>query len=201
MKELPASLGHAELERLARSLQERPGTRVSPEGPERLAAVALVLRPGADEELDILMIKRAECEGDPWSGHVAFPGGRQEPGDADLERTVVRETWEETGIDIASHGAILGTLDEISPRTPILPPVIVRPYVAIVTSHVDIVESPEVALAFWVPLADLRQPGRWVEATVCVRGEDRVVPSFQHGEHVVWGMTERVLRELTDRLR
>jgi len=103
------------------------------------------------------MIKRAEAEGDPWSGHVACPGGRMEPGDHDLEQTAIRETWEETGVDLARDGQVLGALDDISPRTPTLPPIIVRPFVAVVKPDLEIVQSSEVAEAFWVPLAALRQ--------------------------------------------
>jgi hypothetical protein len=70
--------------------------------------------------------------GDPWSGHVAFPGGRAEPGDASPWHTAARETWEETGLDLLAAGRLLGTLDELYPRTPVLPPVVVRPHVAVV---------------------------------------------------------------------
>jgi hypothetical protein len=71
----------------------------------------------------------------------------------------------------------------------------VSPYVAVVRPTVELAQSPEVAAAFWVPLAQLRQPAQWVEATVIVRGEERVVPCFRHGEYIVWGLTERVLRQ------
>jgi len=140
------------------------------------------------------MIKRAEFEGDPWSGHVAFPGGRQEPDDQSLERTAIRETWEETAIDIARDGAILGALDEVSPRTPTVRRVVVRPYVAAVVHDVAIVESPEVAAAFWVPLSALRETAAWMTAEVQSHGQLLTVPAFAHGEYVVWGLTERVLR-------
>ena len=76
------------------------------------------------------MIKRAEPKRDPWSGHIACPGGRMDPTDRDLEHTAIRETWEETGIDLERDGRILGTLDDMSPRTSSLPPIIIRPFVA-----------------------------------------------------------------------
>jgi len=63
----------------------------------RDAAVAVVFRIAAGDSLELLMIERASYEGDPWSGHIACPGGRMEPGDRDLEVTAVRETREETG--------------------------------------------------------------------------------------------------------
>jgi len=57
---------------------------------DRRAAVALILRDGA-AGIELLFIRRAEHPMDPWSGQMAFPGGRAEPGDRDLEATAVRE--------------------------------------------------------------------------------------------------------------
>ena len=65
------------------------------------AAVALILLPTSDGDLEALFIKRAEVEGDPWSGQMAFPGGRRDPVDDDLLATAARATLEETGIDLA----------------------------------------------------------------------------------------------------
>ncbi|HWC46913.1 MAG TPA: CoA pyrophosphatase [Casimicrobiaceae bacterium] len=188
-----------DVRRLRAALATRPGIAIdSSDGLRRLAAIALVLRPGTGEPADpeLLMIKRAEAEGDPWSGHVACPGGRMEPGDHDLEQTAIRETWEETGVDLARDGRVLGALDDISPRTPTLPPIIVRPYVAVVKPELEIVQSSEVAEAFWVPLAALRERAAWGTAMVPIRGAgERQVSAFRHGAYTVWGLTERVLRQ------
>jgi len=197
---LESLLGHPELTRLARSLASAPGRALDAAPPTRRAAIALVLRLGALREPELLMIKRAEMERDPWSGHVACPGGREEPGDRDLEQTAIRETMEETGIDLARAGRILGTLDDISPRTPVLPPILIRPYVAAVPSGVEIIRSEEVAAAFWVPLAALREVTAWRKDRVHVAGVPREVETFTHGEYLVWGLTERVLRQLLERL-
>jgi 8-oxo-dGTP pyrophosphatase MutT (NUDIX family) len=189
-------LEHPEIARLASVLAATPGAEIAvPDGPDVMqAAVALVLRAGGDGELEMLLIKRAEFDGDPWSGHVALPGGRREPADTSLERTAVRETWEETSIDIARDGRILGTLDDLSPRIPTLQPLIVRPFVVAVVPDVTIVESPEVAAAFWVPLAALRTETAWISAEVSAQGRRLTVPAFSHGDYVVWGLTERILR-------
>jgi 8-oxo-dGTP pyrophosphatase MutT (NUDIX family) len=193
---LEALLAHPDVARLARALDENPGRRIEPNDDVRLAAIALVLRPGEAGQPELLMIKRAEAEGDPWSGHVACPGGRKEPGDPDLAHTAIRETWEETGVDLERDGRLLGTLDDISPRTPVLPPILVRPFVAVVRPEVEIVQSAEVAEAFWVPLSALRVRASWGMGLVKIRGMDREVSMFRHGEYVVWGLTERVLRQL-----
>ena len=195
-------LQHREIARLGETLAAREAETVEcgPEEHPLRAAVALVLRPGDAGELELLMIKRADFEGDPWSGHVALPGGRQEPDDISLERTAIRETWEETAIDIERDGAIVGVLDEVSPRTPTVRRVIVRPYVAAVIPDVAIVESPEVAAAFWVPLSALRETAAWITAEVVAHGQSLTVPAFTHGEYVVWGLTERILRRFLDLL-
>ena len=195
-------LAHPDVARLRRALTARPGQRLAPDDAAvRLAAIALVLRPGAERTPELLMIKRADAEGDPWSGHVACPGGRMEPGDHDLEQTAVRETWEETGVDLAREGRVLGALDDISPRTPVLPPIIVRPFVAVAKPEVEIVQSSEVADAFWVPLEALRERASWGTGLVTVRGHgEREVSVFRHGDYTVWGLTERVLRQFLEYL-
>lgn len=166
------------------------------EGLARYAAIALVLRPSDVGDPELLMIKRAEHEGDPWSGHIACPGGRMEPTDRDLEQTAVRETWEETGIDLARDGRVLGTLDDISPRTPSLPPLVIRPFVAVVKPEITIVQSPEVAEAFWVPLSAIRETARWGRAFVPIHNVgEREEPVFRHGDYVVWGLTHRALTQ------
>lgn len=198
---------HPDLERLAATLAARPGLRAlvrEEDVTPRRAAVALVLRaaPGGGEcgALELLLIKRAEWESDPWSGHVALPGGRQEPGDASLEETAIRETREELALDLAREGVLLGTLDEIYPRTPVLPPILIRPYVFATAGHAPLSPSHEVAAAFWMPVARLRDPESTCDATVVVRGEERRVASFRHGEHVIWGLTERILRQFVSLL-
>ena len=186
---------HPHIVRLRRSLAEHPPAVVRPEPHMRLAAILLALRARADGDTELLMIKRAEAEGDPWSGHIACPGGRMEDGDHDLAVTAVRETWEETGVDVARDGRLLGHLDDISPRTAVLPPIVIRPYVALVRTGVEIVPSREVAAAFWVPVSALREQTAWGIAQVPVGGAMREVSVFQHGEYTVWGLTERALRQ------
>jgi 8-oxo-dGTP pyrophosphatase MutT (NUDIX family) len=199
---LQSILEHADLARLATALRDRPGREIPSEGGERYAAVAAVFRAGADDHPELLMIKRADHEGDPWSGHVALPGGRMEPRDRDLESTAVRETWEETGIDIVRDGYVLGRLDDLAPRTPVLPPLVIRPFVAVVPANVTIVANPEVADAFWVPLAALRERASWGLGMVDIRNVgSREVDVFRHQQHTVWGLTERVLKDLMSRIR
>jgi 8-oxo-dGTP pyrophosphatase MutT (NUDIX family) len=193
---LDALLARPDVARLARRLAEQPGRTLEAEGPTRYAAIALVMRPSIVGEPELLMIKRAEWDHDPWSGHVACPGGRMEPTDRDLEHTAVRETWEETGIDLAADGLVLGTLDDISPRTPTLPPLVIRPFVAVVKPEITIVESPEVAAAFWVPMESIRATESWGRALVAIRGVgEREVEVFRHGEYTVWGLTHRALTQ------
>lgn len=191
---------------LAADLRTRPGRPEDDEGNPARAAVTIVLRavpgPGspATSHLELLLIQRAEREGDPWSGQVALPGGRRHAEDATLQDTAIRETLEETGIDLGAHGLLLGTLDELRPRTPVLPPIIVTPFVAVVPPDLPILISDELADAFWVPWTTFADPARIDESTVNVRGADWTVNSYRIGERVVWGMTERMLRQLAERI-
>lgn len=166
------------------------------EAPEaKPAAVALILL--EREGLEALFIKRAERAGDPWSRQVALPGGRYEPDDRDLLVTAMRETLEETGIDLRSAER-LGVLDDLYPRTPTLPPVLVRPFVFAISSLPRLEPSEEVEHAFWVSLGRLVEPGIRREVALQVRGVERVFPAYDLGEEVIWGMTERILTPFLD---
>lgn len=183
----------AELGRLASALAAAPGASADADPAVRRAAVALVLRPTGDD-LSLLLIQRAEHPTDPWSGQVALPGGRFEPADPSLAHTAVREVREETGLDLGTHGRLLGTLDELYPRNPVLPPIVVRPHVFAYAGPPDVLPSEELAEAFWVRLSVLRDPATARESRVLVRGAWWRVPSYVVDGRVVWGMTERMLR-------
>ena len=170
-------------------LSHHPRTDEAPEA--RPAAVALILRDGP-AGLEMLFIKRADRAGDPWSGQVALPGGRRDPGDADLLATAIRETREETGVDLGAAER-LGALDDLYPRTPLLPPVVVRPFVFSIGERPPLTLSHEVTAAFWVAFDELHAPGARREVAITIGGAARTFPAYRVGEYVIWGMTERIL--------
>lgn len=156
------------------------------------AAVAIVLAPAPDA---ILLIRRAERTGDPWSGHIALPGGRRETEDADLLTTAIRETQEEVGIRLGPDD-LIGSLDDVVPRTPVLPPIAVRPYVLGLSARPTLTLNAEVASAQWVAIdhflrADTHHPVR-----LEIGGQSRQVQAYQLEDGIVWGMTERILTNL-----
>ena len=168
------------------------------------AAVALLLRPAdgaADGEAtgdwaEILFIKRAERAGDPWSGHLAFPGGRAEKRDATLLDIAMREAAEEVGIDARHGGRLLGRLPMVLPLSTRIPAITVTPFVALAPQGaIPRVQPAEVEEAFWMPLAALRRTGR----SAVVRWEDkdgmRELPAFPSPKGPIWGITERILSQ------
>jgi 8-oxo-dGTP pyrophosphatase MutT (NUDIX family) len=179
-----------------RSALESHRPVIAEETEVRRAAVALIFRLGSDDALELLFIKRAEYPADPWSGQMAFPGGREEAGDESLAETAIRETREETGIDLARDGLMIGTLDDLRPFTMRLPAIVVRPYVWLLDRNEPLVLSAEVALTFWYPFAAMAQPESWHEETVSARGVQINARVFRHEENVIWGMTERILTQL-----
>jgi 8-oxo-dGTP pyrophosphatase MutT (NUDIX family) len=193
VNDLTRALRHPDLARLRARLEARPALDVEQYEGSRLAAVAAVMR--VLDEPELLFIKRAEVERDPWSGHIAFPGGRHEPGDTTLVDTAIRETHEELSLEL-NRTSLLGRLDDLAPRNKALPPIIVRPFVAIVRPDVDLVPSYEVAATFWVPLTILRNPATQDEHVMTVNGVRARFPAYRVDEHLVWGMTERIVRQL-----
>ena len=113
--------------------------------------------------------------------------------DPSLEHTALRETREEVGLDLDKGGRVLGQLDDLRPRTPVLPPIIVRPFVCAIDRHADLVLSDEVAEARWVRMSKLYAPGTKGETTVEVRGVHMQATAYTLDDFTIWGMTERFL--------
>jgi 8-oxo-dGTP pyrophosphatase MutT (NUDIX family) len=198
---MPAAtlLTDAGMDAIARALAV-PAVQEMDEDGLRWAAVALVLRGNTPADADLLFIRRAERVGDPWSGHIAFPGGRRDAGDVSLDATARRETHEELALDLTLANA-LGVLDDLRPRSPHLPSISVRPFVYAVRDTPALVPNEEVQSAFWVPLITLASPDAIGEFTI-ERDASRVhFPAYRLGDDVVWGMTERIVTQLLARLR
>ena len=190
-------LANPTVQKIRTALAGHPAVAAPGEEGVRRAAVALIFRLAEDDDaVELLLIKRAEYPGDPWSGQIAFPGGREESGDSSLSATAVRETREETGIDLDRDGMILGTLDDLRPQRVSLPAIVVRPFVAILDAREALALSSEVALAFWVPFGELARTDSWQSDTVFARGVQINARVFRHHDHVVWGMTERIMTQL-----
>jgi 8-oxo-dGTP pyrophosphatase MutT (NUDIX family) len=181
------------IDALHRVLREH-SPRIAPRRPElREAGVALVLR--TSEELELLLIERVERAGDPWSGHMALPGGMREAADPDLRVTACRETREEVGIVLAPEEALLGRLDELAPSSPRLPPLVIAPWVAAVPAGTGLVPDPrEVATALWVPLSELRDPAARVETLLELDGTQLRFPAIGYRGYEIWGLTYRILQ-------
>ncbi|HXE57908.1 MAG TPA: CoA pyrophosphatase [Gemmatimonadales bacterium] len=156
----------------------------------------MVLAPQPDA---VLLIRRAEREGDPWSGHMAFPGGRHSPVDRDLLATAIRETAEEVGLRLDER-QLLGVLDDVAPRSPGRGPLVVRPFLFALDHRPELRLNHEVALALWAPIDELRAERTYRPATFHHRGAPRVYPAYHLADHVVWGMTERILTPLLNDL-
>jgi len=178
-------------ERLHRRLARVP-KQADPTG-RMPAAVALVLARTAASDLDVLFIKRAAHPDDPWSGQMALPGGRWDEDDADLLTTAIRETVEETGIALRPQD-LIGQLDDLAPVTPVLPPVLVRPFVFLLDTAPKVRPSHEVSSHVWFPLDGL--PATERTTVVHVRDRSMTVPAFVLDHEPVWGMTYRIVHSI-----
>jgi 8-oxo-dGTP pyrophosphatase MutT (NUDIX family) len=161
------------------------------------AAVAVIVAPDPDA---VLLIRRAERTGDPWSGHMALPGGRRDSLDEDLVATAIREAREEIGLEL-ERAHLAGCLEDVVPRTPVLPPIAVRPLVFVLPARLPLVHNAEVASAQWVPVDHLLQPENYHPVWLEVVGQSRQVPAYELADAIVWGMTERILTSLLHHLR
>jgi 8-oxo-dGTP pyrophosphatase MutT (NUDIX family) len=177
---------------IRRALSGHANLPATPAPNQRTAAVSLLLVP-AIEGVEVLMIRRASRDGDPWSQHMALPGGFRNASDADLLATAVRETREEVAVDLSKDSELLGVLPEVNPAVGNLG---VRPFVFAREARPPVELSPEVDAVVWANLGAIARNEAPAEFELW-RGETRHrFPGFRVGENVVWGMTYRVLMDL-----
>ncbi len=182
-----------------RALALRPSTRVLDPVASR-AAVALILRE-TEGRLELLFIRRALHDGDPWSGQMGFPGGRAEPGEEDLRLTATRETCEE--IDLKLEPAqLLGELDEVRAMARMRPmDLSIKPFVFhLPEGGASLHPSSEVTSLHWIPLDEIRGP-RW-RGTFDYdhQGATLSFPCLRYDGLVIWGLTYRMFMSIGDRL-
>lgn len=159
-------------------------------GNEPVAAVALILVNKA-----LFMIRRAEKEGDPWSGHMAFPGGRHEVRDESLKATAERETSEEVGIELCNA-------NYLGPLTPLNHPrLTVYAYVYQFEEIPDISSNEEVAECYWFSFDDLLSAENRKPHTFEYKSKSMTFPSIQTQNVTIWGISFQFLSDLLNRLK
>ncbi len=165
---------------------------------QRTAAVAAILRDRA-HEVEVLLIRRAEHPRDPWSGHMAFPGGRVDPADANPLAAAVRETREEVGLDLERDARLLGRLsDAVTFRRAADVPAAIVPFVFELHGDPPLAINHEVQEAVWVPWSFLADEGNRSWFIWRRNGIPIPMPCYRYDGRVIWGLTLGMLSELVN---
>ena len=169
-----------------REILRRLSEKLGSPNEEAYAGVAIMLKPG-DEDIELFLVKRAEASGDPWSGDMAFPGGKKTAMDVDICDAVRREVMEETGITLDDM-RFLGAMEV--ERSSVRPGKEVLPLVFEVDEKPPVILNYELTKAFWASLNDMKK----TQTRTYVKGWDSEV--FRVEGEVVWGMTYRMLQRI-----
>jgi len=151
------------------------------------AAVVVLLR-ATNQDFQVLFVKRAEKSGDPWSGQTALPGGKRDPEDRNLKETVVRETFEETSINLLEGCRFLGAMEPV--RSTQKPEMKILPFVVLLEKGQAIKLNEELTEYFWTPLKELAKHKGTVKFSF---GE---CPAYSIENHIIWGLTYKILQNL-----
>jgi 8-oxo-dGTP pyrophosphatase MutT (NUDIX family) len=191
--------------------------------PSEQAAVALILREVPSKststresssknientQIEVLMMQRAVRAGDPWSGHMAFPGGKLEDSDNSLKSCAIREVYEEIGLHLKPHQCI-GRLSDRMTRThsnrglmKVVPWVFTVPEVLQQSSStLQFSLNHEAQSLHWIPLSLFNKENRkqlyWRVGRVAGKNINLRLPKYQFEDKIIWGLSLRMLDEFT----
>ena len=165
------------------------------------AAVAIMVREG-QEATELLMIRRATREGDPWSGHMGFPGGRRDPEDRSNFSCALRETEEELGVDLSRWGAPLGELSDVNTGwRKDRPEMLVTPFIFSVSELPELTPNDEVDDVVWVPLHFLMDEGNREPLEWEWKGQKMETDSYLYNCCRIWGLSLMMIDEMMGLLR
>ena len=162
------------------------------EGQDADAAVALLLKT-VDQDLKIFFVKRVENPDDPWSGQMALPGGKRDAKDRNLKHTVVRETSEETSINLLDRCRFLGVMEPL--RSKQRPEMKIFPFVVLLEHEPSVKLNEELEWFVWISLEELIQHKGTANLGF---GE---FPAYIIGNSVIWGLTYRILEKFVHTLK
>ena len=166
--------------------------------PSKRAAVAISLRLGVSGP-EMLMIQRAVREGDPWSGHMGFPGGRKDASDATDVACAKRETLEEIGFDLDTYGELICQLSDVNTGWRAdRPEMLVAPFIFKVDSTPDFELNHEVDDTLWVPLSFLLDDANRSRHQWDWRGEVLESDAFTYDNRLIWGLSLMMIDELLE---
>ncbi len=143
----------------------------------------------------VLLTRRAERDGDSWSGHWSLPGGRREPEDPDALQTALRELEEETGIRLARTD-VQAALPATMARRRVGPFLLVAPFLFRVENELPTVLDPNEAVeALWMPMSVLLDPAQHCLRPVPGLPGDRHFPAIDLNGVPLWGFTYRLISD------
>ncbi len=185
------------IDKIEKRISSHVPQRISDKAAPARAGVSLIIR--AVSAMDILFIKRAKAPCDHWSGHMAFPGGRQEPDDSGVLECAVRETWEETGLDLNAQARELGALDDIrAVAAGRKLPMAITPFVFLMKKAVEVTVNYEVERYFWIPVKHFFDKNNHTVRPYKYEGRTFQLPAYVYQEHIIWGLTFRIFLNFLD---
>jgi 8-oxo-dGTP pyrophosphatase MutT (NUDIX family) len=167
------------LKKLSKGLKQHPNK-------DSEAAVVILITPTIFD-LELFMVKRSQSIGDPWSGDIAFPGGKRISEDKTLLETVIREVREETKINL-NDNEVLGYLDHV--HSWVKPEMTIQPIVYVFSEKPKFELNFELTKAFWAPIEEL------VKTKQQLKIKGWYSPAYNYKNEIIWGLTYRMIENI-----
>lgn len=172
---------------------------------KRASVSIFIFNPSTIDEAEILLIQRAKNENDPWSGHMAFPGGRYQNGDENMLNTTIRETFEEIGFDINKELLNydkkkynkISRLSDVTTLRHLGEAIVVTPFLFGIEKKPEIQMNQEVDNFFWIPLNFFLKSENQKLREFDINSQKVSLPCYFYDNKIIWGITLSMINEIT----